>query len=153
MKKLLSFALLFTALAFAAPPAAQAQVVQDTGHFYSNAGRAALYRKLDTTSNTTTKSQFGVISGWQDYIGVTVSVIKLTGTPGGKVYLYGSNLSTMTKEPALVDSLVVTNIAGHQDHTFKLSRNDFTYYETRYVPTGTQTSTLETFWLRRRQYK
>lgn len=151
MKQLLFLFAMFAGMAFVAPPVAKAQAVPVTGQFYSTTQRATDGRVLDTASNTTVTSQFGAISGFQDYVGITVAVTKLTGTPGGKVFLWGTTKTGFTKEQVILDSLIVTNSSPQQTHTFRLRTNDFVNYETRYTPTGSQTSTIQTYWITRKR--
>lgn len=139
MKKLLSF-LIVALLSFTA---VHAQTFSNVLPLQSD--QTIHKAGLDTATNATAVYQYITIKGSANGLTFQAGVNKLTGTPAGGLRLLGSidNVKWDFVTTA-TDTLAVTNITGWQTKTWKLTRNDFIYYKLRYLPSGTQTSTLAT---------
>lgn len=145
MKKLFSL-LLIGALFAIALPKVQAQVSNGV-YLKSVSSRTAT---LDTISNATVKTQYASITGFQNIVTIQTVVTKISGTTAGAVYLYGS-LDNVNYVRIATDSLLLANVSTAQSKIWLVAPSQVQYYQMRIVPSGTQSTKIQTYAIYRKQ--
>jgi hypothetical protein len=138
MKKLFTLITIGIALAITIPKA-HAQVSNGV-YLKSVASRSAA---TDTLTNAGGKTQYASITGYQDVITIQTTVTKLSGTTAGVGYLYGS-LDNVNYVRISTDSLLLTNTAT-QVKLWNISPSTVQYYQIKWVPSGTQSTKVQTY--------
>jgi len=148
MKKLLlAFCAVIAVAVTVAPPSAQAQVQQTTSAPLLNQNNS---HALIPTKDTVTNGGIGLmkvkIPGFQNMVSIEAGVRNISGTLGGKMYLYASNSDdniyripsiSQTTGALVLDSAVMSQTGGVFGHIFVLHNHDYQYYYIRYVGAGT----------------
>lgn len=137
MKKL--FTLLMFGLLFAITLPAIAQ--SNTVYLKSVSSRTSV---LDTITNATTKNQYASITGFQDVVTIQTTITKISGTTAGAAYLYGS-LDNVNYVKIATDTLALANVSTAQVKLWIVQPSAVQYYQVRVVPTGTQSTKMQSY--------
>lgn len=139
MKKLFTLLIIIGSL-FAIVPKANAQVANGV-YLKSVSSRT---QTLDTITNATTKTQYASITGFQDVLTIQTTITKISGTTAGAVYLYGS-LDNVNYVKIATDTLALANVSTAQVKLWNVNPSTVQYYQVRVVPTGTQSTKIQSY--------
>lgn len=139
MKKLFTLLIIIGSL-FAIAPKANAQVANGV-YLKSVSSRT---QTLDTITNATTKTQYASITGFQDVLTIQTTITKISGTTAGAVYLYGS-LDNVNYVKIATDTLALANVSTAQVKLWNVNPSTVQYYQVRVVPTGTQSTKIQSY--------
>ena len=113
----------------------------------------------DTVVNAGVKNQVAAISVVNNAVSIQVDVLKISGTTGGFVRVYGSNtgvgydrISTIKPDGSTgIDSLAVGNVSTLQTKIFRIAVPIYSYYRVTYTGTGTMSAKLNSLAVYRKQ--
>lgn len=104
---------------------------------------------VDTVTNTTTKTKFIKITGYQDVITIQANIEKISGTVAGSVWVSGSIDGSYYQ--SISDTLTATNVAK-QSRIWTFNPSLYSYYKVNYKGSGTMSAKLSSFaiWRKKR---
>lgn len=110
-------------------------------------------KTLDTVTNAGARSQKLAVAGFQNVVALQINLAQLTGTAAGFVRVYGSEdglsfvriPTVVAGNTTAIDSMEVANNAVGLHKIFIIPVHAYTFYQVTFTGSGTQTTTLQTF--------